>query len=1433
MLDKNTLIQMLESIRDERGQKANTARRIGNAFLSLLDYAATTSDGKLSSEHDDVARGLITFLNGIVSSDTAMMESVQSINLNKDEKIGYSIEKENDESYHEYINDLTVWNNGTFKNLNVTGAAHFFALIIDKIKAAGGALLFTPADGFDIDLVEATDDGYRLLWRCQDGNGKQRDNMWRKGDQALCMSFNQASAGSAHNVSNKYYWSLVTGVSNSSSPIEREGKAYNYIEISDSDCDGTVNPEPGDSIVMLGYRGVDDLSRQSAIYISAYSSLDEGLTAPLFAMYRGIDDFDLASHRKSYHDASGSKVVGNFELETGESLESAKWYEIVFDNDTINYNPVEDEFVPNDFGLFHIIEHTGSKFREIDYSLVEDNILTILYCRDGNLEYSIGEGTNCMTTVIGANADARDVTKAKMCFYDFDVSSFSDDDVQAFEKLIKNNGVPDGIVPNGKLYCSKDFCIIRAGENGGNGDPGIPGLDATVYSVNLFAQRHTITDGNYDIYIYVSVTKTIGTKVTTTPINKMSGIDIDVYADGKHEQNLTDYVKEYGYIQRSAWASKNVFEVKIWGGNTLLAVGSYSFGEQGEDGESGLEIVITPDTLVYDTNDDGVVDKYTQSSVISCNKGGKRYTNVEYELYGTQNCEASYSGGTIKITKIDTQTISYTDNGTAKSLPVSVTSGHVMMRVIDKATGLYYYPLLKFSVNVAKFTGSMVANNKKFQTQFSEISNKYDNLPLKSQEELTKYTSSIEQTARKISMSVGATMVGRRNLLVGSEFKRFDEENMTGQGERDACRLRTGDQYDGYNSCRIISESDSYYYNGVVFKRIRVDGNTKYTLTAMAKRLSDSFGTGCYAIIHEFLTKDAEYAGYQHSCFLLTTDDAKNSWVQKSHTFTTHSETRYINVILCVSTFGSFAVCKPMLERGETFGGYSLSEYDYEYIGGNLIDNSRFLKAGGTLVYVQDSVSQELGSDYAIATATASGSSSRGVFAIKKTLKAGVDYVLSWYIKRTGGDEYGQCTVNFGRKILYSERYDGVQASNSVEGGNSPYSGYVGINNLPTEWARMWVHFRLSEDWTDDANMFYIQLYGGSSSLGYITAQFSRPKLEEGAYPTEWTDKSVTMVDEGKFANQLLATGIDIVNKQVTVTADNFLVRNNSGVETLMVTRDGMLNASLVQADRLLCKAANGVTVSIHDGLIYFSGENGVTNIKLGTDETGCAILEFYDQNGVKRYDLGPNGLANTEMTIAQVVTKTYYNLVTILGVGMGSACASITHTSAGSSHTVTQTFYEIRAAYEQKLFGYPVGTGRGVSLLNANTELHQYQAGWEKNGSIKRAKEDSARGLTSEMAKKADGLYFTSKTTMGDGESNLKNLANGTFIGSLNIKENNFRQALLDTYDYIEVPAYYVVIYQFLDGVITSRWLYSHTTTRQYGSGWGLDQLPSTIEEM
>lgn len=285
-------------------------------------------DGKIKGNSAEITNNIEVGGKGSFDSDLTVkgiskLKDVTSNNISNAD----TIRTKNLESYgNSTLNDVTsnnITNSDTIKtkNLEVTGSAHFFKLIIDKIKAAGGAALFTPANGFNVDIVESVTDGYKLYWQADDGSGNQADNMWKVNDQALCMSFNQAKEGTNHNISNKYYWSLVTAVSDTNQPVSIEEKKYHYIVISTITKDGTVNPEIGDTIAMLGYRGTDDKKRQSAIYISAYSSLDNGLTAPLLAQYQGINDFNLESHRKSYFDAIGAKFVGNFEVSNGQTIE--------------------------------------------------------------------------------------------------------------------------------------------------------------------------------------------------------------------------------------------------------------------------------------------------------------------------------------------------------------------------------------------------------------------------------------------------------------------------------------------------------------------------------------------------------------------------------------------------------------------------------------------------------------------------------------------------------------------------------------------------------------------------------------------------------------------------------------------------------------------------------------------------------------------------------------------------------------------------------------------------------------------------------------------------------------------------------------------------------------------------------------------------------
>lgn len=283
---------------------------INSATINNSDHIVNngnfTNNGDINNTGNITNTGTLKTADATVDNDLTVGKSVTAKTINADVGNIKDI----------YSDNITNKKMIKTKDLTVTGTAHFFELVIDKIKAAGGAAIFTPADGFDIDVVEAVENGYKLYWRCE-VDGKVRQNMWKVNDQAICMSFNQAKVGVSYNVSNKYYWSLVTAVSEYGKPVTLDdGNKYNWITISTVTFDGTVNPEKGDSIAMLGYRGTDDEKRQSAIYISAYASFDKGVEAPFIAQYKGIKDFDIEKYRTSWWSLKTNKFVGDFVIES-------------------------------------------------------------------------------------------------------------------------------------------------------------------------------------------------------------------------------------------------------------------------------------------------------------------------------------------------------------------------------------------------------------------------------------------------------------------------------------------------------------------------------------------------------------------------------------------------------------------------------------------------------------------------------------------------------------------------------------------------------------------------------------------------------------------------------------------------------------------------------------------------------------------------------------------------------------------------------------------------------------------------------------------------------------------------------------------------------------------------------------------------------------
>ena len=237
-----------------------------------------------------------------------------------------------------FTGDITA-NNIKVDNLTVNKLAHFFQLVIDKIRASQGQIIISAANA-KIDYVEKVDGVSRLYWRADSENqsGILSLNEFWAGDQIVCQTFNRGQIqknddGSYQGsyISNKYYWAVCSGVGEG---VEKtfpdqfgnpgEKHLYNFVEISDdhsiSPIEGAFLPEIGDEIVQLGNRRNNTL-RQAAIIISAYGNglLDMGIMAPAIVQYDGINDFDLKRHRLNIISKGLNRFMGSYLTPDGQT----------------------------------------------------------------------------------------------------------------------------------------------------------------------------------------------------------------------------------------------------------------------------------------------------------------------------------------------------------------------------------------------------------------------------------------------------------------------------------------------------------------------------------------------------------------------------------------------------------------------------------------------------------------------------------------------------------------------------------------------------------------------------------------------------------------------------------------------------------------------------------------------------------------------------------------------------------------------------------------------------------------------------------------------------------------------------------------------------------------------------------------------------------
>lgn len=741
-------------------------------------------------------------------------------------------------------------------------------------------------------------------------------------------------------------------------------------------------------------------------------------------------------------------------------------------------------------------------------------------------------------------------------------------------------------------------------------------------------------------------------------------------------------------VSDTVWMS----QAKVSGGKCVLPW-STPVKINGVDGKGALEILCDPETIVLDTDDNGLVTDYSNAlAALMCLRDGKEVDGVEYEI-NTVNCDARVdNNGVVAITKVDTQQVTIDGN----TVSVSSTSGSVTVSVTETATGVTYTKTVPFTVNMARYTGGLKADNKKFESTYNYLTNNGTSTDFK------LFESKIRQTAKEISLKVSEKSVGRRNMLVGSACRKY------GDGFRYISGSET-QYYDGYpleqieiNSgidgvncihCRTKQKgTDDYYSSGLRWFAYSQQGNIKlekgknYVLSFYAKTNTPNDIYFVAEVIYQGSKTDiSRPAGYAGPTGYSTTFSASEAdkWELFTVKVSVPSDAPYeyveINIFAYARSYSFVGgyICKPMLEEGEEYNGWTLSEQDYDYVGGNLLDGTGTLtKTGNVETLDENTVTQggynnESASVGALLSPTAANNDFLQYSTTKMGLKVGEDCMLSFYA-RSSGKGILQCYLydpSTGYVITESshEKLDGVL---------NPSNGHLMTSIAPaTEWKRYWVHwrpmgnvpkyilFRLLRPGTDKGSYSSstnydvgdVVLYGGTyyvcrkAGSGYtlgvpgsssyweaswFSIEIAKPKLEVGATMTEWTEKRADMVDK----HALYATGINIDSKEIILTASNTKFRDNDGKEMAVIDHDGLRATKIATTDN-----GGGHTEISGNTTVWFQKDGVTPGIAVFYDAAGVPHLAFYGTDGKQKYDIGPSGLQSLISSIQQAYSDTAY----------------------------------------------------------------------------------------------------------------------------------------------------------------------------------------------
>lgn len=755
-------------------------------------------------------------------------------------------------------------------------------------------------------------------------------------------------------------------------------------------------------------------------------------------------------------------------------------------------------------------------------------------------------------------------------------------------------------------------------------------------------------------------------------------------------------------------------------------------GPQGPTGAAGKDAVtasFSPAALTFSattgSNGNCLADTTSGNTATITMLEGSSVVTGTYSITTKVGCEADISGNTVKVKSVAYDTI----DGRA----ISRTSASVTVKCVYN--GKTCYVSLPISVSVSAVWGGLVTSQKGLEVKYNEVSSKYNALPLKTTNELTQYTSSIKQSAREISLKVSQTAVGRKNLLVGSALRRQGEgvyfQTQEGGG------IETLNGVGGVNCAHVIATAPTHYIGlfwwGIkpdLTKCIKIEKNKTYTASCWVK--CDRTDVRVYIEV-----KWAETAtGGERLDFVIQSGGnlfavkKANEWQLCYVTFNTNDTEKFKDFIECnfwvncpkegVTT--NAWICQPCLVEGEDCIGWSMSSEDFDYIGGNLLDNTDTLVAGGNLTVVDgrysalhprddsdDEINRQsykgfptLNTDIRYAT-DVNFIDMLGWRLGSDVVKQGQDYMFSFMAKGNKGGQFSAYFYKDGNQVVFTEVLDSVNGPNQ----HTAKDGYAQVEfKEDYVWKRYWVHWRFVGNKVPDKVL--IRCNKGTDM--YV----SQPKLEYGATVTEYRATKTDYIEDKSVAGKLLDAGIDIDSKEITLTADKTNFRTRSGKKMAVFDENG-LNADLINAKHVWamdakgenkvghfgnceipeCKVSEGVyaplfvgSATAQDAQFYVTSTGAIraTAGYIGDFEISNGALVEKD-NGDKR----SMSLSDFNLSFKDTVDDSFFLMA--LGNFVGPSAGGVSYTGGFNLEKV-------------KNFGYPTHNGNWIASNQYNVGL-------------------------------------------------------------------------------------------------------------------------------